>query len=232
VSQDPNVPYQSLSLSMFCCQVEKEPAKKEEVVTEQPKEGPTVNVTNVANVVPNEAPKETISPSETIEVETENVPSQGNIVQEWIQRVWGYEGSSLLPEKCPSHRVLLCPQAPESATCPVEAEYLYHAIALVPAADYTGLTPSMETCPLSIKVKNTLGSYRFFSEATPLHLACFIGNMEYATFLLQFPVDIQQVCVTWSETMEAERKWSVMDCAIASGNVLLEDLIRDSTRAS
>jgi hypothetical protein len=214
---------------MFCCQVEKEPAKKEEVVTEQPKEGPTVNVPNVE---PLEAPKETISPTETIEIDTENVPSEDNVEQEWIKRVWEYSGSSLIPEKCPSHRILVCPQAPESPTCPLEAEYLYHAIALVPSGDYAGLTPSLLTCPLSIKVKNTLGSYRFFTDATPLHLACFIGNIEYVTFLLQFPIDIQQLCVTWSETMEAERKWSIMDCAIASGNVLVEDLIRDSTRAS
>jgi hypothetical protein len=63
--------------------------------------------------------------------------------------------------------------------------------------------------------------------------ACFRGNTEFVKwYIAHFEPEVNQICITWSDTMEAERKWSITDCAVASGNYYVEDLIRDLGRVN
>jgi hypothetical protein len=205
---------------MFCCQEEKVIAKKtDEIITEQPKETPVMDPVEVSD----SSPKNTDIP------ETE--PPLETAIEKWIETIWLYTPTSLIPEKLPSHRILLAPQ--QTDTIPKKAEYPLHAQALVDIPleidILSSFTPTL--CPLSINVKNILGASRTFTEVSALHLACFRGNVDFVQwYLAQYSPDLTQVCITWSEAMKEERKWSVMDCAVASGNYEVEELIRDQNR--
>lgn len=78
----------------------------------------------------------------------------------------------------------------------------------------------------SIKVTNKLGAARYFHSGLPLHVAAFAGNVKVCRLLIAKTKNVDYKCLAKTGTDRTSYQyWSIRDCAYASGNIKVRELI-------